>query len=168
MNDNNDKSHRGSASQFYVAAELCRRGLVANVTLGNCPNIDILCTNKSANRFVHIQVKTFIPGNRTCAVGIKSEKIYGESFFWVLAGIPEPDQKSKFQYFIIPSRDMAKNMKEQHDVWVATPGKKGQQHDGSTKCRALVLPPKKNHNGWEIGKYLNRWDLITDIFHNNK
>jgi len=76
-----DKSHRASASQFYVAAELCRRGLVANVTLGNCPNVDILCTNKSANRFAHIQVKTFVPGIALALLGSKpSGTMAGHSF----------------------------------------------------------------------------------------
>ena len=28
-----NKNHRGSASQFFVAGELCRRGLVAVVTI---------------------------------------------------------------------------------------------------------------------------------------
>ena len=162
MSERKDKSHRGNASQFYVAGELSRRGLVANVTLGNCPNVDILCTNRSADRFVHIQVKTFRPGDRTCTVGIKSERDYGKSFFWIVAGIPEPHQDCPFQYFIIPSRDMAKNIKEQHEIWAASLGRKGQKHDSSTKCRSLVLPPGKNHNGWRIDKYLNRWDLITE------
>ena len=40
-----DKGHRRDASQFFVAGERCRRGLVAVVTLGNCPNSDILCSN---------------------------------------------------------------------------------------------------------------------------
>jgi hypothetical protein len=147
-----------------VAAELCRRGLVANVTLGNCPNVDILCTNKSANRFAHIQVKTFRPNDHTCSVGIKSQKEYVESFFWVLAGIPEPDREGDFVYYIIPSRDMAKNMKEQHAVWVSKPGRNGRPHDASTKFRSLVLPPGENHNGWKVDEYKNRWDLITDLF----
>ena len=39
--DSRDKTSRGNASQFFVAGELCRRGLTAVVTLGNCPNTDI-------------------------------------------------------------------------------------------------------------------------------
>ena len=162
MENEHDKSHRGNASQFFVAGELCRRGLVANVTLGNCPNVDILCTNIKAKHFVHIQVKTFIPGDRTCSVGIKSEKDFGNSFFWVLAGIPKPGQQADFQYFVIPCQEMAKNMWESHKIWSKTRGKKGQKHDSTTKFRALVLPPGENHNGWKVDKYLNRWDLILD------
>src|SRR3990167_2665330 len=52
--DIRDKSHRGNASQFFIAGELCRRGLVAVVTMGNCPNTDILCSNKAGTAFVHM------------------------------------------------------------------------------------------------------------------
>lgn len=36
----NNKNARGSAAQFFVAGELCRRNLVAVVTMGNTPNIE--------------------------------------------------------------------------------------------------------------------------------
>src|SRR5204862_5563598 len=62
--DFRDKSSRGNASQFFIAGELCRRGYSAVVTLGNTPNVDILCSNQQGTRFAHIQVKTFVPGNR--------------------------------------------------------------------------------------------------------
>jgi hypothetical protein len=77
-----DKSTRGNASQFFVAGELCRRGYSAVVTLGNTPNTDILCSNLEGTRFVHIQVKTFIPGNRTCSVGLKAERNFGKKIFF--------------------------------------------------------------------------------------
>jgi hypothetical protein len=72
--EDKDKSTRGHASQFFVAGELCRRGWLAVVTLGNTPNTDILVSNKAGTRFVHIQVKTFVPGNKTCSVGSKPER----------------------------------------------------------------------------------------------
>ena len=129
-----DKSSRGNSSQFFVAGELCRRGYSAVVTLGNTPNTDILCTNIAGTKFVHIQVKTFVPGNRTCSVGLKSGKKFGKNFFWVLGGIPKPSQNSDFEYYVIPSSIMAKNVIKAHQLWLETPGKNGQPH----KCRALL------------------------------
>src|SRR5438093_6086778 len=85
--DLRDKSSRGNASQFFIAGELCRRGYSAVVTLGNTPNVDVLCSNQKGTRFAHIQVKTFIPGNRTCSVGMKAMKNVEQTFFWVLGGI---------------------------------------------------------------------------------
>jgi hypothetical protein len=155
-----EKSTRGNASEFFIAGELCRRGYSAVVTLGNTPNTDILCSNTDGTRFVHIQVKTFVPGNRTCSVGIKAEKNYGRNFFWVLGGIPEPNTDASFVYYIIPATVMAKNVVEAHRRWLKAPGVKGQKHKQHT-VRTLYLPPYKSlYSKLDIGRYRNRWDLI--------
>jgi hypothetical protein len=150
---------RGNASQFFVAGELCRRGYSAVVTLGNTPNTDILCSNLAGTRFVHIQVKTFIPGNRTCSVGLKSVKPYGEYFFWVLGGIPQPSSSRPFEYYVIPAASMAFNVMQAHEQWLAAPGMNGQVRQDSS-VRTVHIPPFRSYNGWDISEYLNRWDLI--------
>jgi hypothetical protein len=127
--------------------------------MGNCPNTDILCSNKEGTRFVHIQVKTFRPGDRTCSVGRKAERNYGNNFFWILGGIPVKDSSENFKYYIIPSSEMSKNIKESHLSWMKAIGKKGQAHNDSN-FRIVAIPPNKAFNGWDISKYLNRWDLI--------
>lgn len=157
------KGFRGNASQFFVAGEICRHGFVAVPTLGNCPNTDVLCSNAEGTKFVHVQVKTFRPGDKTCMVGFKAEKSYGPNFFWVLGGIPEPDRIKDFEYYIIPAAIMSQQIRESHRIWSNTPGKKGQKHNHETTARALVLPPGKNHNGWKIDEYKNRWDLIEQL-----
>jgi len=154
-----DKSIRGSASQFFVAGELCRRGHVAVVTLGNTPNTDILCSNVEGTKFVHIQVKTFVPGNRTCSVGLRAEINYGYKFFWIICGIPKQQTDNNYQYFIIPSKDMAAHIKKDHRLWLDTPGLKGQSHKDNS-VRVVNLPPYKSFGGWNIRKYKERWDLI--------
>ena len=158
-----DKTFRANASQFFVAGELCRRGYSAVVTLGNTPNVDVLCSNREGTHFVHIQVKTFLPGNRTCSVGMKAGRDSGPSFFWVLAGIPSPTSQPPFQfeYYIIPSADMAHNVSTAHKLWLKTPGAKGQPHVDS-KIRTVGLPPLKSFSGWDISPYLNKWDLIEE------
>ena len=123
-----EKITRGNSSQFFVAGELCRRGYSAVVTLGNTPNTDILCSNLEGTKFLHIQVKTYVPGGGTCQVGLKSEKPFGDNFFWVLAGIPKPEENKLFEYYIIPSSDMSKNVKAANQLWIETPGIKGQLH----------------------------------------
>jgi hypothetical protein len=154
-----EKSTRANASQFFIAGELCRRGYSAVVTMGNTPNTDILCSNIEGTRFVHIQVKTFVPGGRTCSVGTKAEKDFGENFFWVLGGIPEPKSKSNFVYYIIPSSVMAREISQAHRAWLEVPGKKGQEHNDS-KIRIVPLPPYTAMTGWDVSEYQDRWDLI--------
>jgi hypothetical protein len=154
-----EKSTRGNASQFFVAGELCRRGYCAVVTLGNTPNTDILCSNRAGTRFVHIQVKTFVPGNRTCTVGLKAEKTFGENFFWVLGGIPKPESSADFEYYIIPASIMAMNVVDAHQLWLKSPGAKGQERKDNP-VRTAPLPPYKSFSGWDISDYRDRWDLI--------
>ena len=155
-----EKITRGNASQFFVAGELCRRGYSAVVTLGNTPNTDILCSNIEGTRFVHIQVKTFVPGNRTCSVGKKAERNFGDNFFWVLAGIPDVDHNYDFEYFIIPSSELSEHVREGHQSWLDALGKKGQKHNDSA-VRTVILPPGKAFDGWDITEYRNRWDLLA-------
>ena len=161
----NDKSHRGNASQFFVAGELCRRGYAAVVTLGNTPNVDVLCSNKTGSKFVHIQVKTFVPGNKTCSVGKKAEKAFGPSFFWIIAGIPKPGTSEPFRYFIVPSQDMAHNVKQRHQTWLDQPGMKGQKRNDSS-IRAVAISDKASSNFWNIAEFENRWDLIDEALNN--
>jgi hypothetical protein len=130
--------------------------------MGNCPNTDILCSDIQGTKFVHIQVKTFVPGkSKTCSVGLKAEINYSDNFFWVLGGIPEPEQNEEFVYYIIPAADMAFNIKEAYELWMKTPGKKGPR-DPNNPIRTVPIPPHKEINGWEISRYLNRWDLIEE------
>jgi hypothetical protein len=159
-----DSGYRGDASQFFVAGELCRRGYIAVVTLGNCPNTDILCSDHHSKKFIHIQVKTYVPGNKTCSIGIKAEKDYGDNFIWIFGGIPLPDSKNEFEYYIIPSSELSKNIIESHSIWTKTLGKNDRPHDGSTKFRTLILPPYKHLNEWDISKYKNNWSIIEEKF----
>ncbi|MGV0981231.1 MAG: hypothetical protein ACOYB0_02590 [Polynucleobacter sp.] len=160
-----NKNARGSSAQFFVAGELCRRDLVAVVTMGNTPNTDILCSNTEGTKFVHIQVKTFVPGNKTVTVGKKAENGIGkkfENFVWVLAGIPKADSNKEFEYYIIPSNDLAENVMAAHQKWMSTEGKNGQKHNETT-MRTVHIPPATSITGWSIEKYKNKWNVIEDL-----
>jgi hypothetical protein len=157
------KGHLGNAGQFFVAGELCLRGHSAVVTLGNTPNLDILCSNLTGTRFVHIQVKTFRRGANRCIVGKKAEKHFSESFFWVLTGLPrrvEPDDRIEF--FVIPSSIMSRKIKRQYQKYLTTPGSKGQLRK-ETSMRTIAIPPRKSILGWSIEEFRNRWDLIDEF-----
>jgi hypothetical protein len=157
-----NKNARGSSAQFFVAGELCRRDLVAVVTMGNTPNTDILCSNTEGTKFVHIQVKTYVPGNRTVTVGVKAEKNFGENFIWVLAGIPTANSTSEFEYYIIPSLEVSKNVSKAHRQWLNDLSKDGSIRQDSS-VRTINIPPSASYSGWRIDEYKNRWDIIEQL-----
>ena len=157
-----NKNARGSSAQFFVAGELCRRDLVAVVTMGNTPNTDILCSNIEGTKFVHIQVKTYVPGNRTVTVGVKAEKNFGENFIWVLAGIPTSKSTADFEYYIIPSLEVSKNVSKAHQRWLGVLTKDGSVRQDSL-IRTINIPPSASYSGWRIDEYKNRWDIIEKL-----
>jgi hypothetical protein len=132
------------------------------VTLGNGPNTDILVSNAAGTRFCHVQVKTFVPGSRTVSVGMKSERDFGALFFWVLAGIPIPDSGKAFEFFVVPSTEMARAVSTSFELWSSSPGAKGQRRDGTTKVRTIQLPPRPEPNGWSLEPYSGGWDRIIE------
>jgi hypothetical protein len=97
--------------------------------------------------------------NRTCSVGLKAERVFGDNFFWVLGGIPAPTSQLPFEYFVIPSAVMAKNVKGAHLLWLKDVGAKGQIRNDS-KVRTVHLPPFKSYSGWDVSEFRDRWDLI--------
>ena len=152
------KNIRGSASQYYVAAELSRRNIIAALTTGNCPNTDILCSNAEGTRFAHVQVKTFEKGKKKCAVGMKAEREYTGQFFWILVGIPKADDLAgSIIYYVIPASDMANHVVASANLFKSDPS-----HDQENTFRAVRIPPQINRDGWSIAEYEGRWDLIKD------
>ena len=145
---------RGCASQFYVAAELCRRGCVAVVTLGNCPNTDVLCSDVAASSFAHIQVKTFRLGTKKCAVGLKAEDVRGPNFFWVLVGLSSADPSACPEYYVIPASDMYQHVHASHELWKTRhPGRKND-------FRAVQIPPDRCLDGWDLSQYKGDWERL--------
>ncbi|MFM2092535.1 MAG: hypothetical protein RLZZ127_3024 [Planctomycetota bacterium] len=154
---------RGQASQFYVAAELCRRGFHASVTLGNCPDFDVVALSKSGRILVTIQVKTYVLGQATCAVGMKAQEKYGKTMFWVLTGLPIAEEGQP-EFYIIPSETMAREVRRGFENWVGTKGKHGQDRDKNNRIRTVHMPPHVNrHCPWDLTPYRNAWDPVTRI-----
>jgi hypothetical protein len=93
---------------------------------------------------------------------MKAMKNVGPTFFWVLAGIPLAGSGKAFEYYIIPSRDMAENVAEAHELWLSTPGMKGEPHKDNT-VRTVHPPLYKSFSGCDISPYRDRWDLIENV-----
>jgi hypothetical protein len=144
----------GIAGEYFVAAELSRRGYLASITLRNRRGVDILATNRDATKSVAIQVKTNQRGVPEWILNEKVEKSaevdsLPESLFFVFVNLsPNGDPPS---YHIIARGDVARLVKEGHERWLATPGRGGKPHARNNPIRKF---------GDAEGKYRDRWDLL--------
>lgn len=138
----------GVAGEYFVAAELSRRGFIASITMRNSRGFDILATNENASRTVTIQIKTSQSARREWILNDKAEKGFSPEWFYVFVILNLPTERPHFH--IVPSKDVADQISTGHRSYLATPGKKGQQRKDSTMRKFLDLE----------GCYLERWDLL--------
>src|ERR1019366_1543972 len=92
----------GVSGEYFVAAELSRRGYICSVTLKNTKGIDILVTNESATRTIGIQVKTNQNDRRAWVLNNKAEEFYADDLFYVFVNLVGIGQIP--EYYIVPSK----------------------------------------------------------------
>lgn len=138
----------GVAGEYFVAAELTKRGHIASITLRNTKGVDILCSNSDASKSVAIQVKTNRSSPRSWVLNQKSEDYFADNLFYVFVNLN--DNESAPDYFIVPSKEVANHTKVTHQEWLDTPGRNGVAHKDNTLRK--FIDPDEN--------YRNRWDLL--------
>ena len=80
----------------------------------------------------------------------------------VLAGIPTAASTADFEYYIIPSAAVSKNVAKAHQMWLSDLTKDGSVRQDSL-IRTINIPPSASYSGWRIDEYKNRWDLIERL-----
>lgn len=163
-----EREARGRAGEFRVVSELCRRNMFAALTMGNVPNVDVLCSSSNASAAICIQVKTFRVHEKTCMVGMNAEIDYGENFMWILAGLrDEKHNLSEESFYIIPSNVMATNVIKLHEKWLSSPGKNGNTHkDNRIRKVRFGSVGKADKYTFDVSSYKDRWDLIEAALEN--
>ncbi len=138
----------GVAGEYFVAAELSRRGYIASISLRNTRGIDILATNQAASRSITIQCKTNQLGHKSWMLNEKSEQFFAPDHYYVFVALASAVQRPSFH--VVPSTTVAKFTAETHQQWLRTPGRAGRQH-GQSSVRKFNDPNDE---------YLDRWDLL--------
>jgi hypothetical protein len=138
----------GVAGEYFVAAELSARNLIASITLRNTKGVDILCSNEDATKTIGIQVKTNKGSKREWVLNQKSENYFADNLFYIFVNLN--DNQTQPNYSIVPSEVVATHTKESHATWLEQPGRGGVAHKDNTLRKFL------DHEE----KYLNQWDLL--------
>jgi len=143
----------GVSGEYFIAAELSRRGWIAVLTLKNTPNIDLIASTPDGKRTINVQVKTRSVGNRQGWILNESIEtiVPGKNFYIAFVDLKGID--SQPDYYIIPRNLFAKWIAKRHQEWLARPGKHGKAHVDNP-IRAFDKPQfqefEKYHNNWKI------------------
>lgn len=106
------------AGEYYVAAELNRRGAYAVTFAGNMPKIDILASDVKQNRTVSIQVKTRQTGTWQCSItdGEKCERKDNETVFWIFVDLSKG--KNPPDFYVVPDWWIRNDIYETHNAYL--------------------------------------------------
>jgi hypothetical protein len=138
----------GAAGEYYVAAELSRRGWLATVTIKNSPGTDVLAQRLETALTVAIQTKTASPGSMF-RLSEKDERPARTPHEWYVL-VRLKGELERPDFFVVPRDFVSAFLFVGHRTWLAEPGKKGPHRD--TKQR--------NMDGEWISDFKERWELL--------
>jgi len=138
----------GVAGEYFVAAELSRRGFIASITMRNSPGIDILATTLKAKKTVTIQCKTSRSSTKGWILSDKAECFTPKSHFYVFVRLGAATDRPT--YHVVPAKIVAKYVTSRHQAWL-----KGKKPNGGQRKDSAMRKFRDEEN-----KYLEKWDLL--------
>lgn len=139
------------AGEYFVAAELSRRGAYAVTFAGNMPRIDVLASNLDISRTVRLQVKTRKAGSWQTSIdeGRRCRRTQNNTEFWVFVDLVDPP--SSPDYYVVPAWWIRRNIFQAHQAYLA-------RHGG-----VRAVSPSSKHHSITLGRirqWEDRWDLL--------
>ncbi len=127
------------AGEFAALSQLALRGYDANMTLGRTKSVDILVSNPQTGKMYQLEVKTNYRNTRN---QLSESKVHGKTLsgwmmnkkheaitlphlFYCFVNISK--DTSVFKFYIVPSRVVAKYVKEQHAFWLEMKRREGKE-----------------------------------------
>jgi len=142
----------GTAGEYYVCAELCRRGYLALLTPKNNPLFDVVATNADGTASVSIQVKTrSIGNNQGWKIGKPkdSSTTPGDPFL-VLVNL-QPDGVPDF--YVYRYSEFAARVNEEFESYISKPKRSGEpRKDPGFRAfdeKHFIDSDRARKNNWE-------------------
>lgn len=144
----------GNAGEFYVVAELLKRGVIAALAPRNSPSFDILATK--GDKTVRIRVKTKSEQYDDWQWMAKKDgslfrSLSDQADFTVLVNLTR--ETKDLQFFIVSTTTLNTWLTDDFKKWVETPGKNNRPHDPTNKKRCMGYSKNKD-------KLSSDWDVI--------
>ncbi len=152
-----DTSLTGAAGEHLVLSRLLSRGVLAAQAPRGARKADILVNFLDGGTPALIQVKSRQSGgDGGWHMAEKHETQVDEDLFFCFVDF-EPAYPT---VHVLPAPFVAETLKRDHEIWLDTPGRKGQAHN-PTNMRRLRPNMNGKEPGW-LDEYLENWNLILN------
>jgi hypothetical protein len=142
------KTLSGVSGEYFVAAELSRRGYIASITLRNSRGIDLLCAAEDGDRAVRIQVKTNQGSRPEWMLSGKADTHVDDDLFYVFVSLHGLEGSPT--YHVVESEIVANHCRSAHAEWLSQPKADGTPRK-NTSMRIFADPD---------GVYLGAWERL--------
>ncbi|WP_091302139.1 hypothetical protein [Gemmobacter aquatilis] len=148
-------------------SQLLRQGFIAALAPQGVPNLDIVVSDIGGQRQFGIQVKSRLEKGADGGwhMGAKHEAIESDQLFYCFVDFGLSETGAAKTY-IIPSRVVARVLRDSHSAWLARPGKNGHVRKDSNVRRltpdytyAYAPDSPVYATGW-LDPYLEAWHLL--------
>lgn len=142
----------GRAGEYFVVAELNKRGAFAVPFAGNMPKIDIIACNSDEGRTVYIQVKTKRGGNTwhsSTVDGHPMSENANETNFWMFVDLG--DINAPPRYWIVPDWWIKNDIYTAHQHYL---NKHGGVRPGNRRSTHHAIAESR------LEKWKDRWDIL--------
>lgn len=152
------------AGEFFVLAQLALREYVSTLTLGNTKSVDILISNPKTGGLFRVEVKTARRGpfryrpfgeNLEWMMSEKHESIIDNKLFYCFVLLKNLKEMPRF--FIVPSKRVAKYVKEEHELYLKVPRERPVKDN---KMRLFRISVTKGSHGLRAEDFEDRWDFF--------
>ncbi len=142
------KTNIGNSGEYFVSAELERRGFEAAVLGNNCKDFDIIAYHIETHIPIFIQVKTtkgYKKKDKRKTKWLMSKcKLIRDNLFYIMVDLNDVNTP---QYHIVPSKVVLKQTEDRHKEFIKT-------HPNANDMREFF----DNEN-----KYINNWEILIDF-----
>jgi hypothetical protein len=143
------------AGEYFVVAEINKRGAHAVTFAGNMPKIDLMACNQGQSRTVYIQVKTKRGGRSWHASTLfgrptqRPATPLEETAFWVFVDLGDWDTAPR--YWIVPDWWIRNDIYEAHKAYLDSHGGKRARNPDSTHH---AIDEKR------LGEWQGKWETL--------
>ena len=171
-----NKNSVSLAGEFAVLSQLALRGYDANMTLGHTKSVDILVSDPRTGELYQLEVKTnYISDKKKPSVSRihgkfvsdwimskKHEDVDISTLFYCFVNISKDTHL--FKFYIIPSKIVARYIKEEHQLWIDEKKREEKKVKYDTDMRLFRMGIKGEKyaiNTPTVEQYEDNWEFKT-------
>ena len=151
--ENKSNNLVGTTGEYFVCAELGKRGILALLTPKNNPLFDIVAVTPDASRIISIQVKTMSERNKLgWKLGMNiCERKNNPMLYTILVNLTG----NEIEYYIYEYDTLSERVESVYNEYLSTPKRDG----GERKDIAFRWFDFKNFNENDYARK-NNWDIL--------